>query len=347
MQSQSAASRADMIQRLADKSLLIALGITFVVAILLGVTNGWARGATTPYKIGWALFAIAVVLVEFGAIKKFVHENNHGHAAIAWMALGVGILGFVISTFATFNSATANLDQMNVAAMQKADSYGDSRAAQDRASAKVEADRRNVDTLRAGLAASVPKVAGNAVPTLAAAEHLVAKAKSDRFWNRTSGCTETQGRDTSKFCNEFREASAAVATLATRDKATKELADAETALATSEAALGAASAVAGKAPPVTSKESPFVRTLVRLSGIDKEDAALIEAGLPSVILQAFLMLLGLISAGAPKRMDEVDAVTYAPRPQMVTESQRPINLTLQNLDPFGSALTRLREVRAA
>jgi len=349
-------SVAETIQRLADKSLIVALAITFAVALLLGVTNGWARGATLPYRLSWAFFAIAVVCVEFGAVKKAVHEWRHGNFGLSALAGTVGVLGLVLSSFATFNSATSNLDQVTAATTAKSNSYADARATHDKAQTKVTDGQKNVAALRAGLAASVPMVGDRPVTTVAAAEQLVKTAKADRYYAMTDSCTNTTGPKTSKFCKELGEASAAIPALTARAKDEASLKEAEAGLAAAEGDLNVAAAAVALAPPVTSKVSPFVRSIHRYTGLENEEADLIEAGLPSVIMQMFLMLLGLISAGAPERIDE-EARGSMPRPIAETHTrvvharpQQPQHVHVaveqaQTLDPFGLALDRLERTR--
>lgn len=299
-----AGGHADFVQKAVDKALFYALFITFGVAILLGVTNGWARGSTIWYSIGWACFAVAVCCVEFGSVKKAVSEAQAGRRAMAFICATAGAIAFVLSTFATFNSAATNLDQVGSALLAKEDRYVSTKGAANAAGAEVIALRKQRDEVNTALLAATPKVGGSDVTTVEGAQQLIAAAKSDRYWSRTEGCTITKGKDTSKFCREYREAEAAVPALTARAEMQAKLEQLEGKLDKAEATHRDASAAAQAAPPTIDQRTPFTRLLVAHTPVPEDVAPVVEAGLPSVGLQLLLMALGLIVGGSAARLDD-------------------------------------------
>lgn len=364
MASRLSRGHADFVQYAVDKALFYALFITFFVAVLLGVTNGWARGSTIWYSIGWAFFAVAVCCVEFGAVKKSVSEAQAGRKAMAVICGTAGVVAFFLSTFATFNSAATNLDQVGTALLAKEDRYRSTKDEANAAGAEVIALRNARNEASTALLAATPKVAGQDVTTVDGAQQLIAAAKSDRFWDRTDGCTLTKGKDTSKFCREYREAEAAVPALTARAEMQAKLDKLEEKLAVAEGHHREASAAAQAAPPSIDQRTPFTRLLVAHTGVPADVAPVVEAGLPSIGLQLLLMFLGLIVGGSAMRLDEDDQGQPGPGPgasgrrvneprsyTQAIESQRPLVINNRveqpaETDIFGVAMERVRRREA-
>lgn len=289
---------ADIVQFAVDKALFYALFICFGVALLLSVVNGWSRGSTLSYAIGWALFGVAVVCVEFGSVKRAVSEYMAGRTGMAWLCGGVGVTALLLSTFSTFNSAAVNIDKMQSLQLTKADRYQRSKDEANDAGAEVLSLRKSRDQLEAAILAATPKVDGHDVVSEEAASQLIMAAKGDRYWKRSDGCTDTKGRDTSKFCKDYRDAEAAIPALQKRAGMEADLAKVKEKLEAAENKHSAASAKASEEPAVVDQRTPFVRMLVAYTSVPEDVAPAIEAGMPSVGLQIMLMLLGLIVSGS-------------------------------------------------
>lgn len=354
---------ADIIQLAVDKALFYALFICFGVALLLAVTNGWSRGSTLAYALGWAFFGVAIVCVEFGSVKRAVSEAKAGNKGMAWLCGGVGLTALILSTASTFNSAAVNIDRMQSMQLTKADAYENSKAEANSAGAEVLALRKSRDDLAAAILSATPKVGGRDVVSEEAARQLIQAAKADRYWKRSEGCTDTKGRDTSKFCLEYREAEAAIPALQKRAAMEDELAKVKGELAAAEGKHNEASKAAANAPAVVDKRTPFVRMMVNYGGIPEDVAPAIDAGLPSLGLQIMLMLLGLIVSGTAivERLDDGPAPAATPsgpgpstraayggrlHPQRVVErhvvERQPFVVAPQTeFDPFQSAMERL------
>jgi hypothetical protein len=164
-------------------------------------------------------------------------------------------------------------------------------SAVDEAAKAVLQARAKAENLRKAAWEAFPLVGGLQVSTVDQAQALVDAARSDRFWARSEGCTKTKGKDTSKFCLEYRQALGAKSDLERRAVVQEEFKTAEQEVKAAEAAQAAAKARAGGTKIVANADRSDLFVLTKVFKMSEADAEQFSS-FYTVMIMSILWSLG-------------------------------------------------------
>ncbi len=284
--------------RVGKRAIVFAFVVTFIVA---AISNGITSYQRAWY---WAGFAVVIVTVEaLGAVlfERFSHARKWGYAAAAAVLWVVAVAASLQQTFASAARMqdTAASARMTMHASQTSASDTRDMAAQRHVSAKAK-----LDDLRKQAWAELPKIDGNAVTSAAAAQEAIAKAQAHRFWERTEQCAKTMGPDTRRFCDSYRQATAAKAELERRIEIKRDFDAAEAAEKAAHDDYLKAQGAANSAPLLVSKQDPFLRYASDSTGISIGTLEILSAAQLSITTQVILSILGVFLFGAASGLDK-------------------------------------------
>ena len=173
------------------------VGGALLAALIMAISHGANTGAA------WEIRIALIIGLSCVAVGEFLSWHN---AATAWHERRIGsvglwgALGAVLSVgtlYTNFSSSAGNNDfkagiQKSVLTIQD-----------DTARTESELTAKNNDLLQR--VAMAPK------RTADAAHAAIARAKADRLWEATGGCTEAKAKNARAFCDDFASASADLA----------------------------------------------------------------------------------------------------------------------------------------
>jgi len=274
---------------------LMVIGALFG-AIIFAVDHAMDKGVAWYAKVALVAVMICVAIGEYLAWHNAAtnyHERNAGSMAL-WGLLGAALTVGVFYT--NFASTAANND--NKAGVQKTAfvTYDDLGKSEIEATKKVSRLEERV------------KMAPTRTPD--AARAAIERAKADRFWKSTNGCTVTKGPQTRAFCDAYASAVAdeSMATTALTDREELKLAQAE---------LKAIRDQRAAAPAVVSDDQAHIPILANFLHVDQRSARTIDGMVIPIMTQAMLLLGGILTANeafrGKERLPWVDRAKWARR----------------------------------
>ena len=300
--------------RIGKRAVVFAFVVTFFVA---AISNGITSYQRAWY---WAAFAVVIVTVEaLGAVlfERFTHIRKWGYAAAAAVLWLFAVTASLQQTFASAARMQDSVASARLTMHASQTSAGDTR---DVAAQRHIAAKAKLDDLRKQAWAEMPKIDGSAVTSPAAAQEAIAKAQAHRYWERTEQCGKTLGPDTRRFCDTYRQATAAKAELERRVEIKRDFDAAETAEQAAHDAYLKAQGAANSAPQVVSKQDPFLRYASDSTGISVGTLEILSAAQLSITTQVILSILGVFLFGAapapsPAPIHTREVVRVVERPQ--------------------------------
>lgn len=223
----------------------------------------------------WAGGFIVVALLEFTCWHGVGTSAIEGRKFVfaVYLILGVicsggtWITNFFYSAVATNERASHQLQSFNT-------------------TTDLNRDEEELTAKRRRLEETVSKAPAR---TADAADAAIKNAMADKFWVRTAGCTEKKGAQTKAFCDAY---AAAVADKSNASAAVQARAD----LANTETALASVREKRATTKGETSREDPTVAAIMSRTGADADTARVYKAMILPTIIQAILILGGLLWA---------------------------------------------------
>jgi hypothetical protein len=273
---------------------VMILGVLFA-ACIVAVIHGMEKGSSFAMKVVFAVVLVAAVGMEFRAVKKMViswYRRQTG-SAVAWCALW--LICAISTLYVSFGTAASNINKVAVLHKASFNAFTDTRSDLSRAQATVDRESANVERLRSESSFKT-LINGVEVTTIEAANGLVKRAKSDPMWKSTDECREVKGPKTRAFCDSYRAADAAIATIGRATERATELKAAEIALEKARADLAAAKGKADHTSTEVSDEAPHISVLAHLAGWTPEQARVADGMQLPILMQALLSLAALVLA---------------------------------------------------
>lgn len=264
----------------------IMVGGALIAALILAISHGAEKGGTWYLKLALIIGLVCVSIGEFLSWHNAAtawHERRAGSMAL-W-----GVLGAVLSAgtlYTNFASSASNNDTK--AGIAKAAMIHQS----DTDATEAELTQENNNLLQR--IAMAPK------RTAEAADAAIQNAKAHRLWGVTKGCTETKGKQTRQFCDEYASA------VSDRAGATRLIADKEEQRVVAKK-LEEVRAKRGDVQQVAmGEDQPSVMLIASKLEIDKAQARQIDSMVLPVLVQAMLLFGGILLAnesfrGKPSR----------------------------------------------
>lgn len=251
------------------------VGGALTVAIIFAAAHGLEKGATWYIKIALVIGLVCVAIGEFLSWHNAAtawHERRGGSLAL-WALLGVLLSVGVFYT--NFASSAGNNE--GKASVQKA-AYV----------TYVDADKTELDLTKA-VTRIEERLRIAPVRTAEAARAAQDNAKAHKWWVTTKQCTETKGPQTREFCSAYASA-VADESMATEAKVLTEE------LKTKRSELAELRKARASAPAVVSDDQAAVVTLASMLSIDTKSARQIDSMTLPVLVQAMLLLGGILLA---------------------------------------------------
>lgn len=273
---------------------VMIIGVLFA-ACGVAVLHGMEKGSNVPMKIIFAMVLVAAVGMEFRAVKRMVvswYRRQTG-SAVAWGALW--LICAASTLYVSFGTAASNINKVSVLHKASFNSYNDARTDLQQKQTAVDRESANVERLRAE-ASFKTVINGVEVTTTEAANGLVKRAKADPMWKATDDCKEVKGPKTRNFCDSYRAAEAAIATIGRATVRAEELKAAETALAKATKELAAAKETSSHTSTEVTDEAPHISALASMVGWTPEQARVADGMQLPFLMQALLSLAALVLA---------------------------------------------------
>ncbi len=287
--------------RIGKRAIIFAFVVTFLVA---AISNGITAYQRAWY---WAGFAVVIVTVEaLGAVlfERFAHVRKWGYAGAAAVLWLFAVTASLQQTFASAARMQDSVASARLTQHASQTSAGDTR---DIAAQRLAAAKAKLENLRKETWAELPKIDGQPITSAGAAQEAIAKAQAHRFWERTEQCGKTMGPDTRKFCNTYREATAAKAELERRAELKTQFDTAEKSEQGAHDAYLKAAGAATSAPLLTSQQDPFLRYASNSTGISAGTLEILAAAQLSITTQVILSILGVFLFGAASGLGDKPA----------------------------------------
>lgn len=223
----------------------------------------------------WAGGFIVVALLEFSCWHGVGTAAIEGRKFVFFIYLILGVIcsggtwitNFFYSAVATNERASVQLQSFNTTTDLSRDEE------------ELTAKRRRLEET----------VARAPARTADAAQAAIDAAKADKYWIRTDGCREKKGAQTKAFCDAY--------ALAVADKSNAGAAvQAKAELANTENALTAVREKRATTKGETSREDPTIAAIMSRTGSDADTARVYKAMILPTIIQAILILGGLLWA---------------------------------------------------
>lgn len=317
--------------RIGRRAIIFAFVVTFLVA---AISNGITAYQRAWY---WAGFAVVIVTAEaLGAVlfERFLNARSWGYAGAAMLLWLVAVTASLQQTFASAARMQDSVASARLTLHANQTSAGDTR---DIAAQRLAAAKAKLESLRKETWAELPKIDGHPVTSAAAAQEAIAKAHAHRFWDRTEQCGRTMGPDTRRFCDTYRQATAAKAELERRAELKTQFDAAEKAEQGAHDAYLKAAGAATAAPIITSQVDPFIRYASSVTGVSADTVEIISAAQLSITAQVFLTILGVFLFGAASGLDHppqpLPNQNWGGRPGNRTQPQAPASLHATAVPP--------------
>lgn len=268
----------------ASKSLLsmipakhsLAMGLVILAGVL---TIAKKNGAEIPnYALYFGIsLGVAALITEMMTIKDTVKAWWAGRVGAAIASLAVWFVAF---SYGVFNWMGAAAEKEAAKTNVHKAAYMQTVSAQD----NLKASKADLDRLQNRLAWMDTAVNGKPVRTPEAAQADIDNAMSNRFWDKTAGCTETKGPQTRAFCDAYRLAIAEKALAVEKATLAEEVKVARLAY---DKARDAASAT----PVETSEARSDMVILTGWMGVTEQDAEVSSALFQIIAISIFLSFL--------------------------------------------------------
>lgn len=263
------------------KRLPILLSRTMVIgaliaALILAIAHGASKGTEWYLKLAFIIGLACVAIGEFQSWHNAAtawHERRLGSLSL-WALLGVILSA---GTLYTNFSSSAGVNDTKAGVIKSA-----MVVQTDTASTEAELTKKNNDLLQR--IEMAPKRGPEA------AQAAINRAKADRFWNVTSGCTETKGPQTRAFCDAY---ASAVADLEGGKNLKVWRAEQEQ-IAAELKEVRSARAAAG--PAIVSDDQAAVVTLAAVANMSVKAARQADSMVLPVLVQAMLLFGGILLA---------------------------------------------------
>lgn len=253
----------------------VMVGGALTAALILAIAHGAEKGSSWYLKAALIIALVCVAIGEFlswhNAATAY-HERRLGSLALWSLLGGVLTLG---TLYTNFSSSAGNNTQK--ASVQKA-AYV---TQEDTGKTEAELTIENNKLLQ--------KIQMAPLRGPEAADAAIKRAKADRYWDRTNGCTNTSGPQTRKFCDDY---TSAIADL----EYGKNIKVWESEQKVVAEKLTKVRAERANAPAVLAADQASVDTLAWLTNIDMRSARQADAMVVPLLVQAMLLFGGILLA---------------------------------------------------
>ena len=274
----------------------IIIAFVLVAAMTVAVLHGFEIGSNFALRLVFATVLVAAIAFEFRGARRMIVSlyQKQFASAFGWCTLWAVCASATLYT--SFGTAARNVDDMSAHHKAAFVTYGDVRKDRDDALQAWNEAKTATKQVRDRKWSALPVVDGKQIETVEAAAALIRAGEADGFYQKTSQCTDAKGKQASAHCNKLGEARAAKSSLEARARLDEELRSAEQKEARAKAFYETAKAKADTTDTKVSDETPHVKMLASMTGMNERQARIFDGMSLPIVMQALLSLAAILLA---------------------------------------------------